>query len=49
MTEFDPILEAIEKAYEIPHLSATRKISAVLSHDHYHTDKQYPVVYLQDR
>ncbi|MFD2914723.1 alpha/beta hydrolase [Psychroserpens luteus] len=48
LTEFDPIIEVIEEAYEIPHLDATRKISAVLPHDYYETDKHYPVLYLQD-
>ena len=48
VTEFEPIIEVIEEAYEIPHLNATRKISALLPHDYYHTDKQYPVLYLQD-
>ncbi|WP_051605554.1 alpha/beta hydrolase [Sediminibacter sp. Hel_I_10] len=48
LTEFAPIIEVIEEAYEIPHLNATRKISAVLPYDYYQTDKRYPVLYLQD-
>lgn len=48
VTEFEPIIEVLEEAYEIPHLNATRKISAVLPHDYYETDKRYPVLYLQD-
>jgi predicted alpha/beta superfamily hydrolase len=48
MTEFRPIIEVIEEAYEIPQLNATRKISALLPHDYYKTDKKYPVLYLQD-
>lgn len=48
LTEFEPIIEVLEEAYEIPHLDATRKISAVLPHDYYTTDKRYPVLYLQD-
>ncbi|MEM7187189.1 MAG: alpha/beta hydrolase-fold protein [Bacteroidota bacterium] len=48
VTEFHPIIEVIKEAYEIPHLNATRKISALLPHDYYHTDKRYPVLYLQD-
>ncbi|MEM5564218.1 alpha/beta hydrolase-fold protein [Psychroserpens sp. AS72] len=48
VTEFEPIIEVIEEAYEIPHLGATRKISALLPHDYYETDKHYPVLYLQD-
>ncbi len=45
---FDPIIEVIEEDYEIPHLGATRKISALLPHDYYDSDRQYPVLYLQD-
>ena len=48
VTEFEPIIEVLEEAYEIPHLNATRKISALLPHDYYETDKRYPVLYLQD-
>ena len=48
VTEFEPIIEVIEEAYEVPHLNATRKISALLPHDYYQTEKRYPVLYLQD-
>lgn len=48
VTGFEPIIEVIEEAYEIPHLDATRKISAVLPHDYYNSNKSYPVIYLQD-
>ena len=48
VTHYEPIIQVIEEAYEIPHLNATRKISALLPHDYYETDKQYPVLYLQD-
>jgi len=48
VTEFAPIIEVIEEAYEIPHLNATRKISALLPHNYHQTDKHYPVLYLQD-
>ena len=48
VTDFEPIIEVIEEAYEIPHLNATRKISALLPHDYYLTKKRYPVLYLQD-
>jgi predicted alpha/beta superfamily hydrolase len=48
MTDFEPIIEVIEEAYEVPHLNATRRISALLPHDYYKTDKKYPVLYLQD-
>lgn len=47
-TQFKPIIVVIEEAYEIPQLNATRKISALLPHDYYESDKQYPVLYLQD-
>lgn len=47
-TEFRPIIMVLEEAYEIPHLQATRKISALLPHDYFDTDKHYPVLYLQD-
>jgi predicted alpha/beta superfamily hydrolase len=48
VTEFEPIIEVIEEAYEIPHLNATRKISAVLPYDYHQSSKRYPVLYLQD-
>lgn len=48
LTDFNPIIETIEEAYEIPHLNATRRISALLPHDYHQTDKRYPVLYLQD-
>lgn len=48
MTEFEPIIEVIEEAYEIPYLNATRKISALLPHDYHKSNKKYPVLYLQD-
>ena len=48
VTDFEPIIEVIEEAYVVPHLNATRKISALLPHDYYSTDKKYPVLYLQD-
>lgn len=47
-TQFKPTIVVIEEAYEIPQLNATRKISALLPHDYYESDKQYPVLYLQD-
>ncbi len=48
MTDFQPIIEVVEEAYEVPQLNATRKISALLPYDYYKTDKRYPVLYLQD-
>ena len=43
-----PIIEVIEQNYEIPQLGVRRKISALLPVDYHHTDKVYPVLYLQD-
>jgi len=48
MTEYEPIIEVLEEAYEIPQLNATRKISALLPYNYHQTDKRYPVLYLQD-
>lgn len=48
MSAYDPIIEVIEEAYEIPHLKVTRKISALLPYDYYRSTKSYPVLYLQD-
>lgn len=47
-TDFRPIIEVIEEEYEIPHLNATRKISALLPYDYHQSEKRYPVLYLQD-
>jgi predicted alpha/beta superfamily hydrolase len=48
LTDFNPIIETIEESYEIPHLNATRRISALLPFDYYTSNKNYPVIYLQD-
>ena len=45
---FEPIIEVIEEDYEIPHLGARRKITALLPHDYHFSNKRYPVLYLQD-
>ena len=45
---YEPIIEVIEEDYEIPHLGATRRISALLPGDYYDSEKSYPVLYLQD-
>ncbi|GAB5552707.1 MAG: hypothetical protein Sapg2KO_22980 [Saprospiraceae bacterium] len=47
-TDYKPIIEVIEEAYEIPQLNATRKISALLPFDYHQSDRHYPVLYLQD-
>ncbi len=43
-----PIIELIDKDFEIPQLGKKRRIWALLPHDYYDSDKQYPVLYLQD-
>ncbi len=48
MNKFNPIIEVIEEAYEIPQLGVKRKISALLPYDYYRTSQRYPVLYLQD-
>ncbi len=48
VTDFKPIIKVIEEAYEIPHLNATRKISALLPYNYHQSEKRYPVLYLQD-
>ena len=40
LTDFNPIIETIEEAYEIPQLNATRRISALLPHNYYTSDKK---------
>ncbi len=46
--ELLPRIEVISEHFEIPQLIKTRRISALLPHDYYQTDKRYPVLYLQD-
>lgn len=46
--ELLPRIEVISEHFEIPQLIRTRRISVLLPHDYYHTDKHYPVLYLQD-
>jgi predicted alpha/beta superfamily hydrolase len=43
-----PIIELIDKGFEIPQLGKNRRIWALLPHDYHDTDKHYPVLYLQD-
>ncbi len=38
----------ISESFEIPQLIKTRRIAALLPHDYQHSDKRYPVLYLQD-
>lgn len=43
-----PIIELIDKGFEIPQLGKNRRIWALLPHDYHDCDKHYPVLYLQD-
>ncbi len=43
-----PKFVIISNHFEIPQLIKTRRITALLPHDYYETDKRYPVLYLQD-
>uniref|UniRef100_UPI0040477B15 alpha/beta hydrolase n=1 Tax=Roseivirga sp. TaxID=1964215 RepID=UPI0040477B15 len=46
--EFKPIIEILDEAVEIPHLEVKRRVSALLPYDYHQSEKQYPVLYLQD-
>ncbi len=46
--EFFPIAEIISEEFYIPQLERSRKVWALLPHDYYISDKNYPVLYLQD-
>jgi predicted alpha/beta superfamily hydrolase len=43
-----PRIEILDEAYEIPQLGRKRRISVLLPHDYYNSDKKYPVLYLHD-
>lgn len=43
-----PVIEVINEEFAIPQLIRTRRVAALLPHDYHHTDKRYPVLYLQD-
>ena len=45
---FLPIIEVIGDDINLPENIRTRRIAALLPHDYYHTDRHYPVLYLQD-
>ncbi len=45
---FLPRLEPIEEPFAIPRFIRTRRITALLPHNYYETDRHYPVLYLQD-
>jgi len=43
-----PIVKTISDHFEIPQLIRTRRITALLHHNYYQTNRRYPVLYLQD-
>lgn len=45
---YQPIIEILEEEYEIPQLNRTRRISVLLPHNYYSSQKHYPVLYLHD-
>lgn len=45
---FFPIAEVISEKFYIPQLDRYRKVWALLPHDYYSSEKNYPVLYLQD-
>lgn len=46
--EFFPIVEIISEKFFIPQLNRTRKIWALLPYNYHQSNKNYPVLYLQD-
>ncbi|MBC8153461.1 MAG: alpha/beta hydrolase [Bacteroidetes bacterium] len=46
--DFLPGVELIDDAFDLPQLQTTRRIRVLLPHDYGHSDKLYPVLYLQD-
>lgn len=46
--EFFPIVEIISEEFYMPQLDRHRKVWALLPFDYYVSDKNYPVLYLQD-
>ena len=48
LNSYYPRIEILDEAYEIPQLGRNRRISVLLPHDYYQTDKKYPVLYLHD-
>ena len=47
-TEYLPIIEVLDDDIQLPENIRTRRIAALLPHDYYESDRQYPVLYLQD-
>ncbi len=46
--ELLPKIEVIEEKFDIPGSIRTRRIAAILPYDYYKSNKEYPVLYLQD-
>ena len=46
--EFFPIVELISEKFFMPQLNKTRKVWALLPFDYHTSEKEYPVLYLQD-
>ncbi|MGB3545533.1 MAG: alpha/beta hydrolase-fold protein [Saprospiraceae bacterium] len=46
--ELLPNIVAVEHDFPIPERIRTRRVTALLPHDYYETDRRYPVLYLQD-
>lgn len=46
--EFFPIVELVDDEFYIPQLDRSRKVWALLPYDYYTSEKNYPVLYLQD-
>lgn len=46
--QFLPKIVNINEPFEIPQLIKTRRITALLPHDYFDSNKHYPVLYLQD-
>lgn len=46
--EFFPIAELISEKFFMPQLNKTRKVWALLPFDYHNSEKNYPVLYLQD-
>lgn len=46
--DYLPKIQILSEKFEIPQLIKTRRITALLPHNYYESDKRYPVLYLQD-
>ncbi|MFZ1495732.1 MAG: alpha/beta hydrolase-fold protein, partial [Saprospiraceae bacterium] len=46
--KYYPIIELVADNFDIPQMGKSRRVRAVLPYNYYQTDKQYPVIYMQD-